>query len=160
MKTKTFFKIAVINILLTGLTATISLGAGGGSSGGSNSSMFEAPSAAAIYDKGVKADRAGDYKTALQYFQQANEMDRNNPEILNMLAHSQRKLGMINEALANYNTALMIRPNFPDAREYLGEAYIQAALREIETLKSYGKAGEEQRNDLIKALKTAAANIR
>jgi hypothetical protein len=48
---------------------------------------------------------------------------------------------------------------FPEAREYMGEAYIQAALAEIETLKSYGKDDDEQRAALIKAFKDAATNL-
>ena len=74
-----------------------------------------------------------------------------------MLAFSQRKLGKFDDAFANYSKALKLRPRFPEAREYLGEAHIQAALREIETLKSYGVDGKEQLGDLVKALKDAAA---
>jgi len=154
--------IFAITICTWGLTITAGVGSGGG--GGmmmnNSSSSSDTPSAVSLYDKGVKADKTGDFKTALKYFNQANDQDRNNPEILNMLAHSQRKLGMIDEALANYNHALKIRPNFPEAREYLGEAYIQAAVREIEMLKGYGKAGDEQRDDLVKALKSAAGSVK
>ncbi|MFA6435455.1 MAG: tetratricopeptide repeat protein [Elusimicrobiales bacterium] len=113
-------------------------------------------SAKLLYDKGVLADKAGDDKTALDYFRQALKQDKKNPDMINMLAHSERKLGMLNEAITDYWTALSLRPRFPEAREYMGEAYIQAALKEMETLKSYGKAGEQQRKDLIKAFKDAA----
>ena len=115
--------------------------------------------AMSLYDQGVRADKAGDDKAALQYFRQALAQDRKNPEIINMLAHSERKLGMLNEAILDYWKALRLRPRFPEAREYLGEAYIQAALAEIATLKSYGEDGEEQREDLIKAFKAAAAGL-
>ncbi len=130
------------------------------SGGGANQGITFAETSKSLYDKGVKADKAGDEKSALQYFQKALELDKNNPEILNMLAHSQRKLGLIDEALENYWKALKIKPDFPEAREYLGEAYIQAALKEIEILKGYGKSGDEQRDDLIKALQDAAANVK
>ena len=53
-----------------------------------------------------------------------------------------------------------LRPKFPEAREYLGEAHIQAAIREIETLKSYGADGKEELADLVKALKDAAASVK
>jgi tetratricopeptide (TPR) repeat protein len=139
---------------MIGLISFVVMAAGGG-----GSSSMSSPSDD-LYKKGVAADKAGNYQTALVYLTKANEADHNNADILNMLAHSQRKLGMIDEALANYNRALKIRPEFPEAREYLGEAYIQAALREIETLKSYGKKGNEQRDDLIKALKGAAAGVK
>lgn len=150
-QTKAFLIIALTGVFVLGFLVSMS-GAGGGGGGG--------PDASALYEKGVKANKAGDYKTALQLFQDALNADRNNPDILNMLAHSQRKLGLIDEALENYKKALRLRPDFPEAREYLGEAYIQAALREIDKLKSYGKKGEEQREDLIKALKEAAETVK
>ena len=148
---RNLLRILMAAVFIVGLTAILHTAGGGGSGAGD---------AAGFYDKGVQADKAGDYKTALDNFKKAQEIDRNNPDILNMLAHSQRKLGMIDEALDNYKRALKLRPNFPEAREYLGEAYIQAALREIETLKSYGKKGDEQREDLIKALKDAAQSVK
>ena len=113
--------------------------------------------AAALYDQGFAASNNNDYKGALSLFMEALKDDPNNPDILNMVAHTQRKLGDINDALANYQKALELRPNFPVAREYLGEAYIQAATGEIATLKSYGDNGKEQADDLIKSLKDAAA---
>ncbi len=119
----------------------------------------DAGTAPSLYGKGVQADKAGDDEAALKYIQQALKLDRENPEIINMLAHSERKLGMINKAIMDYWKALRLRPRFPEAREYLGEAYIQAALQEIETLKSYGTDGEEQREDLVKAFLAAAANL-
>jgi len=112
-----------------------------------------------LYDQGVEATKNKDFQKALKLFEQASRENKNNPDILNMLAHTQLKLGMIEESLASYNKALKIRPKFPEAREYLGEAYIQAALREIETLKSYGSEGSESLADLEKAFKEAAANL-
>ncbi|MDD5692605.1 MAG: tetratricopeptide repeat protein, partial [Candidatus Omnitrophica bacterium] len=63
------------------------------------------------------------------------------------------------ESLETYKKALELRPRFPEAREYLGEAYIKAALREIKTLKGYGVDGEENLEDLVKAFKEAAAGL-
>ena len=97
-----------------------------------------------LYDQGIAASQANDFQKALPLFEQALRNDPNNPDILNMLAHSQRKIGLIDESLANYKKALELRPNFPEAHEYLGEAYIQAALREVETLKNYGNDGKEE----------------
>ncbi|HEY1406033.1 MAG TPA: tetratricopeptide repeat protein [Spirochaetota bacterium] len=152
--TKVFLRIILPSICLIGVITIAVLASGGGSmSSGSDE-------AAGLYKKGVASDRAGDYRTALAYFKDANDLDSNNPDILNMLAHSQRKLGMIDEALDNYKRALRIRPEFPEAREYLGEAYVQAALREIDILKTYGDKGAESRRDLIKALKDAANGVK
>lgn len=155
-KKNMFLRLFLAGFFIIGIVAITSAAGSGGSSG-----MGAAPvnPASSLFEKGVQADKAGDYKSALNYFQKAVNLDRNNPDIYNMLAHSQRKLGMIDEALDNYKKALSLRPNFPEAREYLGEAYIQAALREIEILKGYGKAGDEFRDDLIKALQDAATNL-
>ena len=54
--------------------------------------------------------------------------------MLNMLAYVQRKLGQTDEALESYRKALKLRPQFPEAREYLGEVYIQASLEQIDIL--------------------------
>ncbi len=112
-----------------------------------------------LYDQGVEATKNNDFKEAFRLFTLALQQDKNNPDILNMLAHTQLKLGMIDESLASYKNALNLRPKFPEAREYLGEAYIQAALREIKTLKSYGGEGAESLDDLIKAFKEAVASL-
>jgi len=112
-----------------------------------------------LYDQGVDANTKGDYKQAKTLFEQALSINSNNPDTLNMLAHVQLKVGMIDESLANYKKALQLRPRFPEAREYLGETYIQAALRELTTLKSYGRDGDEQAEDLEQEIKKAAGKL-
>jgi len=142
-------------------TAVAVLGMGSGpSSSWPSSQSAQAPGmGTSLYDQGVAADKAGDDKAALDFFQRALKKDKQDPDTLNMLAHSERKLGMLNEAIDDYWKALKLRPRFPEAREYMGEAYIQAASKEIETLKSYGKDGEEGRAKLIKAFQDAAAGL-
>jgi tetratricopeptide (TPR) repeat protein len=102
-----------------------------------------------LYDQGVAAGKAGDYQKAVDLFQQALKADPNNPDILNMLAHAQRKLGpmddvLMDAAMDNYWKALKIRPNFPEAREYLAEAYLQGIVKQITLLKTYGDKGKDQ----------------
>ena len=147
-------------ILIVGVLAGLyAAGTGSSENWPGHKLQTDSETAMSLYDKGVLADKAGDNKSALKYFQKAFELDRRNPDVLNMLAHSKLKTGLINEAILDYWTALKLRPRFPEAREYMGEAYIQAALKEIGTLKGYGKDGEEQREDLIKAFKAAAAGL-
>ncbi len=112
-----------------------------------------------LYDQGVEASKNNDYQRALNLFQQALQGDPNNPDILNMMAHAQLKLGRIDDSLETYKKALIIRPRFPQAREYLGEAYIQAALREIKILRGYGSDANENLEDLTGAFKEAAAGL-
>ena len=111
------------------------------------------------YAQGVEASHKKDFKKALPLFEQALKEDPNNPDILNMMAHAQRETGLIDEALANYKRAIELRPKFPEAHEYLGEAYMQAALREAETLKNYGSDGQEGLEDLTKDIKEAAQKL-
>jgi Tfp pilus assembly protein PilF len=124
-----------------------------------NNAKPQTPAETSLYEQGVEASHNNDFQKALELFDQALREDPNNPDIINMLAHSQRKTGKIDEALANYKKALEIRPNFPEAREYLGEAYIQAALREVEILKTYGSNGKEELEDLTKAIKEAGEKL-
>jgi hypothetical protein len=55
-----------------------------------------------LYDQGIAANKNNDYHKALMLFQQALQQDNNNPDILNMMAHVQLKLGMIDESLENF----------------------------------------------------------
>lgn len=112
-----------------------------------------------LYDQGLAATQANDYQKALPIFEAALSQDPDNPDVLNMLAHTQRKIGMLDEAVDNYKKALSLRPKFPEAHEYLGEAYVQAALREVEVLKSYGNDGKEELEDLSEAIKDAGQKI-
>jgi len=114
------------------------------------------PQTVSLYDQGLAASQANDFQKALPIFEQALRNDPNNPDILNMLAHTQRKIGLLDESLANYKKALQLRPHFPEAHEYLGEAYIQAALLELQVLRSYGGDAKEQVEDLTNFVKEAA----
>ena len=133
---------------------------------GSRSSVFDEPAAvsaptleADAYHLGVAATKQKDYPQAVELFQKAMQSDPHNPDVLNMLAFSLRKSGHLDEAFDYYRQALEIKPQFPEAREYLGEAHLQAALREIQTLKTYGASGREDLQDLTKAIKSAAASL-
>ena len=115
--------------------------------------------AADLFRKGAESVKIGKYEEAVKLFESANGKDKNNPEILNMLAYSKRKLGRLDEALENYGQALKLRPKFPQAREYLGEAHLQALLLQLQTLESYGAEGAKEAEKLKQSLLAAAAKI-
>ena len=112
-----------------------------------------------LYQKGLVASEAKNYDQAYEYFKRAHQEDADDPDILNMLAYSQRKRGNLSEAFEYYETALKLRPRFPQAREYLGEAHIQAALEQIRILQGYGSEADHELEDLVEAFREAAKTL-
>jgi len=143
--------VAVLLLVTTGtLHAAQSMSAG-----------LSAPSAVAdAFDQGQRAIKAKDYRTASGYFRTALQNQPNNPEVLNMLAFSERKQGNLDEAFEYYAKALVLRPRFPEAREYLAEAHLQAALQEYHTLQQYGVDGKEEVTELAKEFGEASNNLK
>ncbi len=111
------------------------------------------------YEAGVALLDAGRFEQARQKLETAARESPRDPDVLNMLAYSQRKSGQLDRAIATYKRALSLRPRFPQAREYLGEAYLQASLRELETLEGYGPAAKDERARLIHAVRAAATDL-
>jgi Flp pilus assembly protein TadD len=126
---------------------------------GSSSKSDETTARPKDYDKGVKLVEDGEYTKARRAFEKAARKAPTDADVLNMLAYSQRKSGQLDRAIETYQKALAIRPRFPQAREYLAEAYLQASLRELETLKSYGSEAEDESAELIRALQDAANGL-
>ena len=150
--------LAITAFLAAGLRwGAFASGTSAGSMQSSNSqdhSAFEkSQEITGLYEQGIQAGKDNDYPKAIGFFEQASEKDPGNADVLNMLAHAQRMTGQIDAALANYQKALAIRPDFAQAREYLGETYLQAALRERDRLKSYGDNGKTEFQDLTGGFK-------
>jgi tetratricopeptide (TPR) repeat protein len=85
-------------------------------------------SSAQLTDAGKK-DRAVHeaqeyYSSALVKFQEAVQDDARMHEAWNYVGYTNRKLGNYDAALAAYEKALTLKPGFPDALEYRGEAYL------------------------------------
>ena len=112
-----------------------------------------------LYDQGMAASRANDFPKALNIFERALIENPKNPDTLNMLAHCQGKVGKMDEAIKNYKRALELRPNFPEAREYLGEVYLEAALDQIAKLKESGDNAKGEFEDLKNDFKEAAKKL-
>jgi tetratricopeptide (TPR) repeat protein len=106
----------------------------------------------------VKAEKFSEAITALEALSKPED-----PRVLNYLGFSNRKLGNTDKAIEHYTKALSIAPEYTPAREYLGEAYIQAKdlekakaeLTEIEKL--CGNQDCEEYKDLAEDLKKAEA---
>jgi len=111
------------------------------------------PAAMNAFEQGKRAVNSGDYKAASGYFQTVLKEQPNNPDALNMLAFSERKQGNLDDAFAHYAKALSLRLRFPEAREYLAEAHLQAAVKEYHQLQQYGAEGREETEELKKEIK-------
>jgi tetratricopeptide (TPR) repeat protein len=84
--------------------------------------------AAKAHDKAQKA-----YRESLESFINAVGADPKMYQAWNYLGFANRHLGNYGDALSAYAKALEINPNYPDAIEYRGEAYL--GLNQIEAAK-------------------------
>ena len=106
-------------------------GGGGGSSGGSGGggsnklTITNDSNADADYQQAQTAIAGADYRTAADLLQKVLSRQPENPDVLNLMGFSQRKLGDSSTALAYYKRALDLQPNHIGANEYLGELYLE-----------------------------------
>ena len=77
------------------------------------------------YDKKGKIDKAEKrYKKALKLLLVSNKKKPNNPDTLNYLGFTSRKLGDFEKGENYYLQGLAIEPNHIGINEYLGELYV------------------------------------
>ena len=77
------------------------------------------------YDKKGKSDKAEKrYKKAFKLLLVSNKKKPNNPDILNYLGFTSRKLGEFVKGENYYLEGLAIEPNHIGINEYLGELYV------------------------------------
>jgi tetratricopeptide (TPR) repeat protein len=74
------------------------------------------------------------YEKAKQKFVLAIQQQPKMHEAWNYLGYTSRKLGFYNDALTAYAEALKLKPGFPEAIEYRGEAYL--GLNQLEDAKT------------------------
>ena len=93
----------------------------------------------ALYDDAVKlVKRAGKlekkanldkakklYSQAFSKLEKAHKSDKKNPDILNYMGYTTRKIGNFDQAEKFYLEGLKIKPNHNGINEYLGELYVQ-----------------------------------
>ena len=123
-------------IILISLLISINAMAAGSdsSSSGSDSSQKET-----LYEDAVKlVKRAGNlekkektdkakklYSKAFNKLEKAHKSDKKNPDILNYMGFTTRKIGNFEQAEKFYLEGLKIKPNHNGINEYLGELYVQ-----------------------------------
>ena len=99
---------------------------GGGSSGGGGTLTITSDSEAnADYQRAQTAIAGADYKTAADLLQKVLTRQPDNPDVLNLMGFSERKMGEASTALSYYKKALDLQPTHIGANEYLGELYLE-----------------------------------
>ena len=93
------------------------------------------------FEKKEKADKAKKlYTQAFKKLEKAYSSDSKNPDILNYLGYTSRKIGNFDQAEKFYLKGLSIKPDHNGINEYLGELYVQTdridkAKERLEVLK-------------------------
>ena len=77
-------------------------------------------------EKKKKNDKAKKiYSQAFNQLEKAYSSDKKNPDILNYMGYTSRKIGNFEQAEKFYLTGLSIKPDHNGINEYLGELYVQ-----------------------------------
>ncbi len=161
-----------ILILISSILISTSLMAAGGD-GGSSSGNEE--SKASLYDDAVKlVQRAGKlekkekvekakklYSQAFKKLEKAHKSDKKNPDVLNYMGFTSRKIGNFEKAEEFYLKGLNIKPDHNGINEYLGELYVQTnridkAKKRLEVLKG---CNCEEYGELELIIKTRGTKI-
>lgn len=125
-------------------------GGSGGSGGSSGSGTTKTCKAGFVWDKSKKKcvkkesrifpdselieqawalARKGEFEAGRLLF--SSVADKRNPQVLNGLGYTNRQLGQFNEAIAYYQQAIALDPDYAEAREYLGEGYVTMGKIEL-----------------------------
>jgi len=113
-------------------------------------------------EKKEKTDKAKKlYSEAFKKLKKAYSSDKNNPDILNYMGYTSRKIGNFEEAEKFYLTGLNIKPDHNGINEYLGELYVQTnridkANERLEVLK---KCNCDEFKELELIIKTRGSKV-
>jgi tetratricopeptide (TPR) repeat protein len=118
------------------LIAQASFGAGDGGSSTTEPDLYKEAKQlvyrAKKLEKKNKNDRAIKlYNEANKKLVEANKKDKNNPDILNYLGFTLRKMGKYDEAEKFYLSGLKIKPDHNGINEYLGELYVKTKRMDL-----------------------------
>jgi len=142
---------------------------------GAGSDSSSDSSETGLYDQAVKlVKRAGKlekkdktekakkfYSQAFKKLEKAYASDKSNPDILNYMGYTSRKIGNFEEAENFYLKGLDIKPNHNGINEYLGELYVQTNRIEKanERLKILKNCNCEEYSELELIIKTRGTKV-
>ena len=117
-----------------------SLFAAGNDDSGSNISNYldQYKAAKKLVNRGKKLESKGKndkalklYNSAYEKLLEANKIESRNPDILNYLGFTLRKVGKYEQAEKYYLQGLEIKPDHNGINEYLGELYVQTQRMDL-----------------------------
>ena len=138
---------------------------GAASSGSSSSSNYDKGDS--LIKKAKKLELKGKiekankrYKKALEYLMKSNEKNPNQPDTLNYLGFTLRKLGNYEEAEKYYLQGLSIKPDHHGINEYLGELYVKTNRIDLakERLEVLEDCNCEEYNELKEVIENNYSN--
>ena len=164
----------VILFVILSLSQVFAAGGGGDSSSSSGSSISISSSESnyksavnlikragklEVKDKKERAEKL--YSQAFKKLSKALKTDKNNPDILNYMGFTSRKVGNFSEAEDYYLKGLAIDPKHNGINEYLGELYVQTdridkAKERLEVLKN---CNCEEYGELELIIKTRGSKV-
>ena len=139
------FRIVLVFLVLS-LGSAYAAGGGGGSDDTSSDALYKSSvslikRAGKLEKKDNKAKAEKLYSQAFKKLSEALKKDKKNPDILNYMGFTSRKIGNFSEAEDYYLRGLAIDPKHNGINEYLGELYVQTdridkAKERLEVLKN------------------------
>ena len=126
---------------------------GGGA--GANSEYSHLPN---DFSKAVEAIEEEDYSMAIKQLESLQNSRVNDPDVLNLLGYSHRKLKDFIMAEEYYQRALALEPEHKGANEYLGQLYLETdrlekAEERLKVLKKASFLPNKQYRKLKKAIR-------
>ncbi len=136
----------ILVFLVLSCGSVFAAGGGGGSDDSSSDSLYKTSvslikRAGKLEKKDNKAKAEKLYAQAFEKLNEALKKDKKNPDILNYMGFTSRKIGNFSEAEDYYLRGLAIDPKHNGINEYLGELYVQTdridkAKERLEVLKN------------------------
>ncbi len=131
---KKIFTVLIFYILVSShlLAAGSDNSSGGSSAGGEDVSKSNYTQAISLIKRAGKLEKKNKlekasklYSQAFNKLEKAYKSDKKNPDILNYMGFTSRKVGNFDKAEKFYLKGLSIKPNHNGINEYLGELYVQ-----------------------------------
>ena len=152
----------IIFTILFSLFVQTSFAAGNDSSSDTDNYLNQYKAAKKLIMRGKKLETKGKndkaiklYNSAYTKLLEANKLESRNPDILNYLGFTLRKVGKFEQAEKYYLQGLEIKPNHNGINEYLGELYVKTqridlAKERLSVLESCNCEEYEELKEVIK----------